>query len=204
MTDKFTSKRGIDRLESHFVLAASCLIAGLSHGVTIRMDNLEHVYAGLGLTEQNVHAIGHGTGSNGRSADECRDVIRAYHIKLIAGLAAKLRSIPEGGGTMLDNTMDRLLQRCRRGASWSLARVAVSGGWRLWRTIENSWLLHQDAGLRTGWARDHRKPLYHDPKRIRGSCCTFWRSRFRAGAPGASAAGSCGLPHCLIGIGETG
>ena len=105
MTDKFTSKRGIDRLESHFVLAASCLIAGLSHGVTIRMDNLEHVYAGLGLTEQNVHAIGHGTGSNGRSADECRDVIRAYHIKLIAGLAAKLRSIPEGGGTMLDNTM---------------------------------------------------------------------------------------------------
>lgn len=105
LTDKFASERGIDRLESHFALAASCLITGLSHGVTIRMDNLEHVYTGLGLTEQNVHAIGHGTGSNGKTAQDCRDVIRAYHIELMAGLAAKLRSIPEGDGTMLDNTM---------------------------------------------------------------------------------------------------
>jgi hypothetical protein len=105
ITDKFSSELGIDRLESHFTLAASCLIAGLSRGVTIRLDNLEHVYSGLGLNEQNVHAIGHGTGSNGRSAEECRDVIRAYHLKLMAGLAAKLRSVPEGDGTMLDNTM---------------------------------------------------------------------------------------------------
>ncbi|MDP7496934.1 MAG: DUF1552 domain-containing protein, partial [Roseibacillus sp.] len=43
LTDKFASDRGIDRLESHFALAASCLITGLSHGVTIRMDNLEHI-----------------------------------------------------------------------------------------------------------------------------------------------------------------
>lgn len=105
LTDKFASDLGIDRLESHFTLAASCLIAGLSHGVTIRLDNLEHVYSGLGLTEQNVHAIGHGTGSNGKTSEECRDLIRTYHIKLMAGLAGKLRSIPEGDGTMLDNTM---------------------------------------------------------------------------------------------------
>lgn len=105
LTDKYSSQLGIDRLASHFELAASCLITGLSNGVTIRMDNLEHVYTGLGLTEQNVHAIGHGTGSNGKSAEECRDVIRAYHIGLMAGLAKKLRSIPEGNGTMLDNTM---------------------------------------------------------------------------------------------------
>jgi hypothetical protein len=105
LTDKFASKLGIDRLESHFTLAASCLITGLTHGVTIRMDNLEHVYSGLEITEQNVHAIGHDTGSNGKSATECRDLIRAYHMKLMAGLAAKLRSVPEGDGTMLDNTL---------------------------------------------------------------------------------------------------
>jgi len=105
LTDKFASDLGIDRLEAHFTLAASCLIAGLSNGVTIRLDNLEHVYSGLGLTEQNVHAIGHGTGSNGKTSKECRDLIRAYHIKLMAGLAGRLRSIPEGDGTMLDNTM---------------------------------------------------------------------------------------------------
>ena len=105
LTDTFASELGTDRLESHFTLAASCLITGLSNGVTIRMDNLEHVYRGLGLTEQNVHAIGHGTGSNGKSSEECRDVIRSYHVKLMVGLAAKLRSVPEGDGTMLDNTM---------------------------------------------------------------------------------------------------
>lgn len=105
LTETYESDLGIDRLESHFTLAASCLIAGLSHGITIRLDNLEHVYTGLGLSEQNVHAIGHGTGSNGKTSEECRDTIRSYHIKLMAGLAGKLRSIPEGDGTMLDNTM---------------------------------------------------------------------------------------------------
>ncbi|MGI9244942.1 MAG: hypothetical protein ACR2RV_29330, partial [Verrucomicrobiales bacterium] len=105
LTEKFTSERGVDRLESHFSIAAACLITGLSHGVTIRMDNLEHVYSGLGLDQQNVHAIGHGTGSNGMTAEECRTVIRAYHIRLLAGLATRLRSVPEGDGTMLDNTM---------------------------------------------------------------------------------------------------
>ncbi|MDG2123795.1 MAG: DUF1552 domain-containing protein [Verrucomicrobiales bacterium] len=105
LTDKFASENGMDRLESHFALAASCLITGLSNGVTIRMDNLEHVYSGLGLSEQNVHAIGHGTGSNGKSADQCRDLIRTYHIKLIAALATKLQAVPEGDGTMLDNTI---------------------------------------------------------------------------------------------------
>ena len=105
LTETYESDLGIDRLESHFTLAASCLIAGLSHGITIRLDNLEHVYTGLGLSEQSVHAIGHGTGSNGKSSEECRDTIRSYHIKLMAGLAGKLRSIPEGDGTMLDNTM---------------------------------------------------------------------------------------------------
>lgn len=104
-SDRFASELGIDRLESHFALATSSLITGLTNGVTIRMDNLEHVYTGLGLTEQNVHAIGHDTRSNGKSSVECRDLIRAYHIKLIAGLAAKLQSVPEGDGTMLDNTM---------------------------------------------------------------------------------------------------
>ncbi|MDE0596963.1 MAG: DUF1552 domain-containing protein [Roseibacillus sp.] len=133
LTDKFASDRGIDRLESHFTLAASCLITGLSHGVTIRMDNLEHVYTGLGLTEQNVHAIGHGTGSNGKTAQDCREVIRAYHIKLIAGLAGKLRSIPEGDGTMLDNTMIAYLSdagEAHHGAlhEWPFLIVGGCGG----------------------------------------------------------------------------
>lgn len=133
LTDKYSSELGIDRLESHFALAASCLITGLSNGVTIRLDNLEHVYHGLGLTEQNVHAIGHGTGSNGKKAEECRDLIRAYHMKLLAGLAEALKRVPEGDGTMLDNTMIVYLSDAGEShhgslAEWPFLMVGGCGG----------------------------------------------------------------------------
>ena len=39
------------------------------------------------------------------SAEECFIKVRKFHCKLIAGLASKLDSIPEGNGTMLDNTV---------------------------------------------------------------------------------------------------
>lgn len=133
LTERYSSDLGIDRLESHFILAASSLITGLTRGVTIRMDNLEHVYRGIGLTEQNVHAIGHGTGSNGKSSMECRDIIRKYHIKLIAQLAEQLRSVPEGDGTMLDNTLIVYLSDAGEAhhgtlSEWPFLTVGGSGG----------------------------------------------------------------------------
>jgi hypothetical protein len=133
LTDKYHSEVGVDRLESHFILAASSLISGLTHGVTIRMDGLEHIYSGLGITEQNVHAIGHETGSNGRTSLECRDLIREYHIKLIAKLAKKLQNVPEGDGTMLDNTMiiymsDAAEAHHGSGIEWPYVIVGGCGG----------------------------------------------------------------------------
>ena len=100
--DKFTSTVEEVRQEAHFDLTAAALIAGLTNCVTLRLDSLSSVYSELGLVKPN-HAIGHNESQ--RSQEECRDIIRAHHCRLLADLARKLRAVPEGDGTMLDNTM---------------------------------------------------------------------------------------------------
>ena len=100
--DKFTSGVEEIRQEAHFDLASAALIAGLTNCVTIRLDNLSTVYSELGLAKHN-HGIGHNESS--RSQEECRDIIRRHHAGLLADMAGKLRAVPEGDGSMLDNTM---------------------------------------------------------------------------------------------------
>jgi hypothetical protein len=105
--DKFTSPAETDRLEGQFDLAAAALIAGLTNVVTLASGGggQQYIsYAGLGLPIDG-HDIGHGHGVNGKTPEECRVIIRQFHCKLIAGLAAKLQAVPEGDGTMLDNTL---------------------------------------------------------------------------------------------------
>ena len=70
----------------------------------MRLDNISVNYAGLGLSDKNVHGIGHGETCNGKTPAEARDIIRLHHTKLLADLAGKLKAVPEGDGTMLDNT----------------------------------------------------------------------------------------------------
>ena len=100
--DKFTSSVEEVRQEAHFDLASAALIAGLTNCVTIRLDNLSTVYNQLGLVKPN-HGIGHDESS--RTQKECRDIIRTHHSGLLAGMAGKLKAVPEGDGNMLDNTM---------------------------------------------------------------------------------------------------
>ncbi|MEM8668077.1 MAG: DUF1552 domain-containing protein [Planctomycetota bacterium] len=101
-SDKFTSNVEEVRQEAHFDIASAALIAGLTNCVTLRLDNLSTVYSELGLAKHN-HGIGHNESS--RSQEECRNVIRRHHTTLLANMAAKLKAVPEGDGTMLDNTM---------------------------------------------------------------------------------------------------
>lgn len=103
-TSKFSSKVEEVRQEAHCDLAAASLIAGLTNCVTIRLDNPNTAYKALGLTN-NIHGIGHDEGSNGKNQTECNDIIRAHHMGLIANMAKKLKAVPEGNGSMLDNTM---------------------------------------------------------------------------------------------------
>ena len=104
MTDKFKSNVETDRLEAHFDIATAALIAGLTNVVTLRVDTLGVTYSGLGI-DRGVHGIGHGESVTGMAVEEARGRIRQFHIEQIAAMAAKLKAVPEGDGTMLDNTL---------------------------------------------------------------------------------------------------
>lgn len=113
LDDKYNSKVETHRLEAHFDMTAAALIAGLTQVVTLKTDNLAARLSGLNLEEKTVHHIGHlsdyphqntnlKSGMNGLQA---REKIVGFHMDLIAGLASKLKAVPEGDGTMLDNTL---------------------------------------------------------------------------------------------------
>ncbi len=103
-TDKYTSKYTTDHLDAHFDMATAALITGISNVITLHCDDLNSSYQGLGITPK-VHSIGHGSSSGDLSSQDCRNMIRDFHIDLIAQMAKSLSLIPEGDGTMLDNTL---------------------------------------------------------------------------------------------------
>lgn len=119
LRDHFTSEIEIERLKAHFDLTASSLIAGLTNVCTIRCEHLGMRLSGLGLGRRTVHGIGHmiENGNDGHTGDpflgeaanygefKTREVIMNAHMQMIAGLWAKLKAVPEGDGTMADNTV---------------------------------------------------------------------------------------------------
>ncbi len=106
LTDKFTSKVETDRLSAQFDLAAASLAGGLTHSAVIScaggraFDSF--VFTGLGI-DRGLHGIGHSS----KYDEYLRDMqtIRTYIFEQIAGVMKKLEAIPEGDGTMLDNTL---------------------------------------------------------------------------------------------------
>ncbi|MEM7012199.1 MAG: DUF1552 domain-containing protein [Verrucomicrobiota bacterium] len=116
LRESYESEIETERLEAHFEMATSALIGGLSQVVSIRADHMGMRLSGLGLGSKTVHQIGHMIegqkgGSGGEAFDDgkgefaTRELILDYHSKLIAEMAAKLDAVPEGDGTMLDNTV---------------------------------------------------------------------------------------------------
>jgi len=105
--EKFLKPTEINRLEAQFETGTAALIAGLTNVLTIASGGGGQQYLSwpeLGIPI-NGHENGHGKGVEGLTAEECFVKVRQFHCKLIAGLAAKLQSIREGDGTMLDNTL---------------------------------------------------------------------------------------------------
>jgi hypothetical protein len=106
-TGRFDSTAPSGRIESHFEIASAALIAGLTNVITLRPDTLGVKYSELGLTN-SVHALGHlqdNKASNGWTGHQARMEIEKLHIQQIAKMAKKFADIPEGNGSMLDNTM---------------------------------------------------------------------------------------------------
>ena len=117
MTDSFTSPIETHRLQAHVDLAAAALVTGLTNVVTIRADQLELRYQGFDharMKEISLHEIGHTADVEGQSdrfntswklGREMRGHIRRFQMEQLARLAAKLDAVPEGDGSMLDNTL---------------------------------------------------------------------------------------------------
>lgn len=112
----YRSQIETERVQAHFELASSALIAGLTQVVTIRADHMSMRLTGLGLGSKTVHGIGHmiegekgGNGGDpfddGKGEFATRGVILQFHMEQIAQLARRLDAVPEGDGTMLDNTV---------------------------------------------------------------------------------------------------
>ncbi|PQO25663.1 hypothetical protein C5Y96_22850 [Blastopirellula marina] len=169
LKDPIRSTLPEERLDAHFELATSTLISGLTDvatiasGVGFRHFNIQFST----LATQSKHPLGHAVIGGDKHAIAEAEAIRAYHFHLIARTMDRLAAIPEGNGTMLDNTVivylsdaaDKHHTQCLEwpyllmGGSPGLkldGRYIVypargNAGWRTVNTIHNS-LLHA-AGL---------------------------------------------------------
>ena len=108
VTDKFKSGIESDRLDAQFDLAAAALIGGLTHSITIASGvgnpYFSVKFTGLGI-DIGKHSIGHGGSFKDMSPDQLKVKIHKFHFQLMADLMKKLEAVPEGDGTMLDNTV---------------------------------------------------------------------------------------------------
>ena len=97
-----------DRQIGHMEVLLGSLISGLTNVVAFTVDELGHSYTGIpGIEGQkvNMHDVGHGKTIGGLAADEIRARCRRHHMTLIDRMVSRLKSVPDAGGTMFDNTM---------------------------------------------------------------------------------------------------
>ena len=102
-----------DRLEAQFNIAAGTLIAGLTNVVTISAgagpDRIGLDCTGSEIGKGNgfigAHGIGHGGSAAGLSSTECHALIRRKCLEKLAKFLRTLEAVPEGDGSMLDNTL---------------------------------------------------------------------------------------------------
>ena len=105
LAEKMTT---LDRQMGHAEVLLASLISGLTNVVSFTVDELGHHYTGIpGIEGENVnmHDIGHGKVIGGIEAVEIRHRTELHHMKVMDKIVARLKSVPEGKGTMFDSTM---------------------------------------------------------------------------------------------------
>ena len=103
---KLTTSESSLVLEAQFEIGAAALVCGLTNVLLITSGSGNQSFGSFpefGIP--GLHRIGHGGSYGEMTAEDCFTRIRNFHTKQIAGLAAKLQSVAEGDGTMLDNTV---------------------------------------------------------------------------------------------------
>ena len=97
-----------DRQIGHTEVLLGALISGLTNVVAFTVDELGHAYTGItGIegTTVNMHDVGHGKTIAGVEAAEIRNRCRTHHMTLVDKIVQRLKNVPEGDGSMFDNTM---------------------------------------------------------------------------------------------------
>lgn len=98
----------VDRQDGLVEVLLSTLISGMTNVATFTADELGTPYTGLpGIEGENVnlHDVGHGKSFGGVDALEIRGKVRHQHMTLIDRIVSRLKRVPEGDGTLFDNTM---------------------------------------------------------------------------------------------------
>ncbi len=86
----------------------AALKAGLTNVVTYTIDDLGTPITGLPGNETDrvgIHPLGHDEAFGGVPAWKTREQIRISHVNQIKTIVEQLKQVPEGNGTMFDNTM---------------------------------------------------------------------------------------------------
>jgi hypothetical protein len=86
----------------------AALIAGLTNVVTYTIDDLGTPIVGLPGNETDrvgIHPLGHDESFGGVPAWKTREQISISHVNQIKTIVERLEQVPEGNGTMFDNTM---------------------------------------------------------------------------------------------------
>lgn len=97
----------IDRQIGHAEILLSTLISGMTNVVTLTVDELGTLYTGITDLEDetvNLHDVGHGKPVGAFQAIEVREKLRRHHMAVLNKIVSKLKSVPEAGGSMFDNT----------------------------------------------------------------------------------------------------
>ena len=98
----------VDRQLGHTEILLSTLISGMTNVATFTVDELGTAYTGVTDIERetvNLHDVGHGKPVGAFEALQVREKVRRHHMDVVNRLVTRLKSVPEDGGTMFDNTM---------------------------------------------------------------------------------------------------
>jgi len=97
-----------DRQLGHTEILLSALISGLTNVIAFTVDELGTTYTGLpGIENEkvNLHDVGHNKPVGKFDALAVREKVRTQHMKVMDIIVKRLKSVPEGNGTMFDNTV---------------------------------------------------------------------------------------------------
>lgn len=97
-----------EKQEAMTEILIAALVTGLTNVVTYTIDELSTPIKGIPGNEGDhisIHELGHNGGYSGVSADAIREKLRVGHVEQVARIVERLKAVPEGNGTMFDNTM---------------------------------------------------------------------------------------------------